>query len=292
MNRVLVTGATGLVGGALLELLDEKTEAYALSRTAPERGDRCCWIKHDLTSQLPRQMPEGIDTVIHLAQSLRFREFPEAAGDIFEVNVGSTARLLEWASKNGVRRFVYASSGGIYGHGDEGFREDDLIRTPATLGYYLASKRSAELLVEAYESEFIVVILRFFFVYGPGQRESMLIPRLAAAVKAGAPVSLQAPDGIRINPIYVRDAAAAAKAALLIEESARVNVAGPDVLSIREIAEIIGRQVGREPTFSVAADDVPRHLVGDISRMRSLLHEPTVGFAEGIARTLEPGTTR
>ncbi len=292
MNRVLVTGATGLVGGALIEMLDGATKPYAVSRTAPDRIDRSCWINHDLTSQLPRQMPAHIDTVVHLAQSLRFRDFPEAATDIFEVNVGSTARLLDWASRVGVRRFVYASSGGIYGHGDEGFREDDVIRSPATLGYYLASKRSAELLVEAYESEFIVVILRFFFVYGPRQRESMLIPRLTAAVKAGEPVALQGPDGIRINPIYVTDAATATKAALLMEHSARVNVAGPDVLSIRDIAQIIGRQVGREPTFSIATEGQPRHLVGDISRMRALLHDPVVGFAEGIQRTLEPERPR
>lgn len=291
MNRLLLTGGTGLVGGALLQLLEESAEAYVLGRNVPPTTARSHWIKHDLASQLPHEMPAGIDTVIHLAQSLRFRDFPEAASDIFEVNVGSTARLLDWASRVGVRRFVYASSGGIYGHGDEGFREDDIIRSPATLGYYLASKWSAELLVEAYQAEFIVVILRFFFVYGPRQRESMLIPRLAAAVKAGQPVSLHGPDGIRINPIYVADAATAAKAALQIDHSARVNVAGPDVLSIREIAEIIGRQVGREPSFSVAADDLPRHLVGDISRMRALLHDPVVGFAEGIRRTLEPETT-
>lgn len=288
-NGVLLTGATGLVGGALLGSLTDEYEVHAIVRKAPIGPSSIHWIEHDLSSSgLPDQMPAHVDTVVHLAQSLRFRDFPEAARDIFEVNVASTARLLEWGSRCGLRRFVYASSGGIYGHGDSDFREDDAVRSPTSLGYYLASKHSAELLVEAYGSQFIIIILRFFFVYGPEQRRSMLIPRLIHTVRAGKPISLQGSDGIRINPIYVGDAAASVKASLSLEDNARINVAGPEVLNMREIATVIGERVGREPTFSVNDAD-PAHLVGDISRMKAVLHVPEVSFSTGIGKMLENG---
>ena len=72
---------------------------------------------------------------MHLAQSPRYRDFPEGALDVFEVNVGSTQRLLDWACRQGVKRFIYASSGGVYGHGEAPFEEDVPIKVAATLGH-------------------------------------------------------------------------------------------------------------------------------------------------------------
>ena len=60
--------------------------------------------------------------------------------------------------------------------------------------------------MEAYQGEFVVVILRFFFVYGPGQSNEMLIPRLVKSVREGQPIALDGLDGLRINPVYVEDA--------------------------------------------------------------------------------------
>jgi nucleoside-diphosphate-sugar epimerase len=228
-------------------------------------------------------LPRRVDTVVHPAQSSHFRDFPERARDIFEVNVGSTARLLEWARRSGAIRFVHASSGGLYGHGDQRFREDDAVIDSGPLGYYLASKHSAELLVEAYGSLLVVVILRFFFVYGPGQRPSMLIPRLVRATADGKPISLQGCDGIRLNPVHVDDAVAAVCHALQLTDSQKVNVAGPEVLSLRQIAGTIGRHLGVAPSFAVDLLARPRHLVGDTTKMAAVLGAPRVRFAEGVA---------
>ena len=283
--QLLMTGATGLVGSSFVHQVQGRCEVHALCRRRPEAATAGInWIQHDLTKpDLPVEMPGSVDSVVHLAQSLRFREFPAGGRDIFEVNVGSTARLLEWAQRTGARRFVYASSGGIYGYGEEEFREDDVVVVPGSLGYYLASKRCGELLVEAYGSLMTIVILRFFFVYGASQRESMLIPRLINAVKNGNPVSLQGEEGIKINPIHVDDAARAVEASLALNESTRVNVAGPNVVTIRELAAMIGESIGRQPVFDVL-DDEPRHVVGNISRMADLLGAPRVSLPDGLEK--------
>ena len=284
LRRLLITGATGLVGGGLLPHLAD-SEVWVIGRRPPSfSSETVSWLEQDLAGGLDDSaFPTGVDSVVHLAQSLRFRDFPDGARDIFEVNVGSTARLLEWAQRSGVRRFVYASSGGIYGYGEDEFREDDVVVAPNSLGYYLASKRCGELLVEAYGSLVTIVILRFFFVYGPSQRESMLIPRLINAVKNGDPVSLQGEDGIKVNPIHVDDAARAVEASLSLNESTRVNVAGPDVVTMRELARMIGESVGRPPVFDVLQDE-PRHVVGNISRMADLLGPPRVSLPDGLEK--------
>lgn len=281
-ERLLVTGGTGLIGRHLLPVLARDYEVWAVVRTEPERlpgGVRA--VVHDLaTPRLPAELPRAAHGVVHLAQSERFRDFPQEARDIFEVNVGSTARLLDWTRAVGAKRFVYASSGGIYGHGETGFREDE-VRPSRPLGFYLASKQCAELLVESYTPHLQVAILRPFFAYGPGQRATMLIPRLVRAIAGGRPVTLQGEHGLRLNPVHVDDAVRAMERALHLPESHKINVAGPETLTLREIAEAIGQELGRTPVFE-RRPGAPAHLVGDIERMTALLGAPRIRFRDAI----------
>jgi nucleoside-diphosphate-sugar epimerase len=283
MTRVLVTGAAGLVGHHLVSALQRDAEVFALHHTAPGvSGGGVTWIATDLANRnFVDRLPSGIDSVVHLAQSARFRDFPDGAQDVFRINVESTCELLEWARRRGVGTFVLASSGGIYGYGAEAFNEEDPVGGSGPLGFYLASKHCAELLTENYASEFTVVILRFFFVYGPGQRRSMLIPRLVQSIAEGRPVLLQGKDGLRLNPVHAQDAAMAVKRALALQRSHKINVGGPEVLSLREIAEQIGARVGTSPRFEIDTAAQPLHLVADITKMGRLLTPPRRRFADG-----------
>ena len=292
MARLLITGSTGLIGQHLLARLGPPHELFALTReaTLPDLAN-VTWIRHDRTAPaLPADMPEGIDAVIHLAQSPHFREFPEQASHIFGVNVQSTMQLLDWARRTNVSRFIYASSGGIYGHGEHEFSEDDSVIARDPQGFYIASKRAGELLVENSAPCFAVTILRFFFVYGLGQRPGMLVPRLVRSVAEGQPITLQGPDGLRLNPVHVSDAVAAIVQALGLEESHKINIGGPEILTLRRIGEIIGETLGKAPVFHVDEAATPNHLVGDIRKMSALLGAPRVPFHEGVrALCAEPG---
>lgn len=282
MARVLITGASGLIGKEVFLALSASHEVHALLRRR-ESLPGANIIEQDLSRPLREgALPENVDTVVHLAQSEHFRAFPEAAADIFEVNVGSTFRLLDWARRSGVRRFVFASSGGIYGHGAGPFTEDHPIQPGTEIGFYLSSKSSGEALVESYASCFKVIVLRFFFAYGPGQRETMLVPRLVRSVMEGRPITLQGSEGLRMNPVYVSDAAACVNAACSLEESHKINVAGDEVTSLRALGETIGAVVGRAPVFTMQQGQEPRHLVADVQKMRRLLVSPKVGLRQGI----------
>jgi len=281
---ILVTGGSGLLGRATLARTASSRTTYALVRDMPARplpADTLP-IVHDLHHAANFETPNRPETVLHLAQSPRYRDFPEGALDVFEINVGATQRLLDWARRNGVKRFIYASTGGVYGDSTSAFKEDDPVGDPSKLGHYIATKRAGELVAQAYGEQMIVVILRFFFAYGPGQRRSMLIPRLLDNIVEGRPIQLEGEDGIRLNPIFADDAAAAVEAALGLESGVTVNVAGPEVLSLQEICAVIAETTGREPVFERSPDATPRHLVGDTARMARLLTPPRVPFAEGL----------
>lgn len=292
MKRCLITGSTGLIGKGVVNLLKSHWELYALVRRPRVIAtDGVQTILCDLADEGGmKAFPEKVDAVIHLAQSEHFRKFPQHAERLFQVNTVSTLRLLEYARRVEAETFVLASSGGIYGHGEEGFKEDEPITAKGDLGFYLGTKLCAEVLAENYSSFMNVIILRFFFVYGPGQKSTMLIPRLVSAVHNGKPIALKGKEGLKINPTYVTDAASALCRSLELKGSHKINIGGPEILSLKQIGQQIGEVLFKEPVFVVEEGGRPQNLVGDIKKMTYFLGGPIVRFKEGIAKYI--GQTR
>lgn len=285
MARILITGATGFLGARLVRRLAQAHEIVALVRAVPPRAPGgVAWLMQDLAAEgWTVRLPDAIDAVFHLAQSPRFREFPERAAEIHAVSAGTAMRLLDWAARAGARRFILASTGGLYGSSERPVAEDAPVKIePGPLAFYFAAKQAAELLAWPYAQRFTVAILRCFFLYGSGQSPQMLMPRLAAAVRQGSPVYLQGANGIRINPIHVDDAVEAFARCLALGESGVFNIAGPEIVDLRQVATTIGEAVGRAPMLADAAGP-PNHLVADITRMSRMLTAPQIGLAAGIA---------
>jgi nucleoside-diphosphate-sugar epimerase len=270
----------------LIKHLANDHEIYALVRKPQSvTYPRVYWLVQDLAQpNWDVKLPSKIDAIVHLAQSPHFREFPAQAMDVYAVSTATTMRLLDWGLKAGARNFILGSTGGLYGASDEVVSEADLLPDQRNqLGFYFASKRAAELLAQQYTGQLNIATLRFFFVYGAGQPSQMLMPRLVTNVREGNAIFLHGDDGLRLNPIHVDDAVGAISRALELTESRLINVAGPEVTTLREVSEEIGRQVRREPVFKVDKITRPNHLVADISRMSRALGAPRVGIKLGIS---------
>jgi UDP-glucose 4-epimerase len=282
--RCVITGATGLIGTVVMNMISDDWEVFRiLRRPSAETYRKDRDIVWDLaSSETPGSLPQQIDAFVYLAQSEHFRNFPDRAADILSVNTVGMVNSLDYAKRSGASTFVYASSGGIYGYGREEFQEDKTIDATGQLGYYLSTKLCSEILLESYAPFLNIVILRFFFVYGPHQRSDMLIPRLVRSVIDGRPISLHGRDGIRINPTYVTDAAKATVMATTLGMSQKLNIGGPEILTLRQVGEQIGVAVGRTPVFSVQDGIEPSDLVGNIARMSHVLFPPSVAFCDGI----------
>ena len=285
MIKVLITGGSGLVGASLLEKLSQHYTLFTVGLSKPAL-DNVHHINLDLATDWDTSaLPDEMDIVIHLAQSRHYKDFPESCENVFSVNTASTLKLLNYARSANVRKFIYASSGGVYGTGEKAFTEDSPLMMDEALGFYLGTKLCSELIVRNYSDFFDIDILRFFFVYGERQPQSMLIPRLINSVRNGIPITLQGESGISINPIHVDDVAELVSKLLLLDGSHTLNIAGGQELSLRRISEIIGTALNCEPVFGTA-DGAPKNLIGDISQMIDLLGKPSLTFEQGVTKLI------
>jgi UDP-glucose 4-epimerase len=250
--KVVLTGAEGLIGRHLAAALTPAHEVWPLTRAQAA-------------------LPPRADAVVHLAQSRHYPDFPEHALDVFNVNLALTARLLDWSRSAGVRHFVLASTGGV----------DQTARS-----YYVATKAAAEQFAQCYATHFAVLVMRFHFVYGPGQRASMLVPRLIDAIREGRAIPLAGDDGPRLTPTYVADAVQSIAAALDRGVSGTIAVAGPEALTVRRMCELIGARLGVAPAFSIDSTRPPQDLVADTAEMTARLGAPRWSFADAIAGML------
>lgn len=282
--RILVTGATGLVGTRLVKSLSLKNEVFALMRNQDVTPAGVSPILVDLSKPWTYEaLPKEMDVIVHLAQSEGYKDFPARSLEVFRVNVDSTASLLDYAVKSGVKKFIYASTGGIYQSGSNPVTEDSEILGPLALGNYFATKLSSEMLCASYRPIFEVNIARFFFIYGPGQREHMLIPRLARSIQENRLITLSGERGIRINPIYVDDASKTIE--ILVEDSGpkTINIAGMEVVDIRKLSEMIGHTIGINPRFEIKSS--APDLISDTSKLQSLMSKEMVNLSAGLANT-------
>ncbi len=274
----ILTGATGYIGRHLLHLWQRQGDMEVICL---DRSTHFDFAGQGWAAQLPERR---VDLVVHLAQSRRYREFPDGAQDMFQVNVASTATLLEWARRHEVQRFVFASSGTVYVP-RPGKLAENAERAPASM--YAATKLAAELLLEPYREFFETVVARLFGVYGPGLRR-MLIADTVEKVRTGAEIRLTGGAGIYITPLFIQDCAKVLNAlarARLGPEQRVVNVAGDEILSLSDIVREVGAELDRKPVVTVT-DGVPVHLCGDNARLRTLYEEPFLPFRQGLALTL------
>lgn len=206
--RVLVTGASGFVGSALVAALRRKDHfARRALRVRPDAQDGTeSAAVGNVDGQTDwRDALRDIDVVIHLAA--RVHVMRETAGDplaeFLEVNLHGTENLARQAARAGVKRLVYVSSIKVNGESTAGqpFSESD---KPNPQGPYATSKRQAEQALQriARETGLEVVILRPPLIYGPGVKGNFI--KLLAAIDKGIPLPLAGARNLR-SLIYVEN---------------------------------------------------------------------------------------
>jgi nucleoside-diphosphate-sugar epimerase len=287
--RIVVTGAAGFIASALLNRFApvRGVEVVAVSRFPLAHGFVGTSVVADLSARgWTSALPDSADIVVHLAQSGRYKEFPQGGPDMIAVNVDSTAELLDWSRRHGVRRFILASSGSVYEPSDSAHKESDRCRAT---DMYTATKLAAEQIAQCYDSLFGVTVTRIFSVYGPGQKHG-LFRTLINRARSGEPISVAAKRGPLLTPLFIEDAVE-----ILAQLATRdngpatsvLNLAGRQRIDLRAVAEIIGRVGGWTPHYQ-DAQGKPSSLVGDISLLTSILEgSPATDIEAGIRRMIE-----
>ncbi|WP_354253412.1 NAD-dependent epimerase/dehydratase family protein [Arthrobacter sp. UYEF21] len=209
--RVLVTGASGLLGREVARLLVRQGHAVTTFQRRPAVVDGV----EDLTGSVAdveavRRAVTGAEGVIHLAAKV---SFTGRAADFDQVNIEGTRRLLRAAREGGVRDFVFVSSPSV---ANSGTAIAGLGAGPAdpdrAHGHYASTKAEAELLALAADSpEFRVAAVRPHIVWGPG--DTQLVERVLERAGRGRLPLLDAGAAL-IDTTYVDNAASALVAAL------------------------------------------------------------------------------
>ena len=182
-RKVLVTGGAGFVGSHLCEgLLKCGAEVIALDDMSAGRNSNIRLFEDNPNysfvngsvcdnDEKMQIIFEGLDTVFHNAASKKNICLHDPQRDL-EVNAGGTLNLLLLAKKYGVRKFIHASTGSVYG-------EPSIFPTDEThplrpVSYYGVSKLAGERYVDAFHQLYNMdtTILRYFHVYGPRQESN------------------------------------------------------------------------------------------------------------------------
>lgn len=309
MRRVLVTGASGFVGRAVMARLAEEGSGRApvagVRRAAGAFREECALgpLEEFGTGGA---LPEGLDAVVHLAG--RAHVLDESEADPLEVfrrvNVEGTLNVARQAADSGVRRFLFVSSVGVNGNvSRRPFTERDV---PTPQEPYAVSKYEAEqgLRELAAETGMEVVVIRPPLVYGPGAPGNF--GRLLRWVQRGVPLplgaitrnrrSLVALDNLVDLLVTCLDHPAAAGETFLVADGEDVSTAG----LLRRVGDALDRParllpvpVGmlRAGAVALGRREMARRLLDslqvDISHTRETLGwEPPVSLDEGLRRAV------
>lgn len=301
--KCLVTGAAGFIGSHLCgEILRRGGEVVGLDAFIPyyprplkERNlqplrEHPQFSFHELDLRTDPLEPalDGVDAVFHLAAMAGLVKSWTSFDDYQSCNLTATRQLLEAVRHRPLKRFVYGSTSSVYGRHATG---DEMLPT-RPISPYGVTKLAAENLCGAYASEFgvPVVTLRFYSVYGPGQRPDMGYHRFIDALLHDRPVTVYG-DGQQVRGnTFVSDCVAATLRALEAPVGETYNLGGGETASVWDILgkleSILGRKasVRKEP----ARTGDQRSTLADTGKLRRHLGwEPQVGLDEGLARQAE-----
>jgi uncharacterized protein YbjT (DUF2867 family) len=225
---LLLTGATGSVGSRLLPLLLERGEDVRCLVREPRRlGAQRVDVQIALGDlgemsdpYLVRQALRGVDTVVHLAATIR----DQPPRRIEELNGLATVRLLRAAERSGVQRFVFFSALNAEAAQRTRFFRAKWLAEQAVASSSLQTTIFAPSIVYDRSDPWITLLRRFSFL----------------------PVLPVSGDGrARFEPIWANDAARCVTAALERGERSRYELAGPEILSYDEMSDLVSRIAGR-----------------------------------------------
>ena len=258
-SNILVTGATGLIGGCLVEALmlnpQRDYAVYASGRNQERAQERFKsfaddkgfhFIQHDVLK--PLQGDVRFDYVIHAASNASPNFFAQKPVEVIKSNIDGVTHLMEYGLDHGMRRFLYVSSGEVYGEGDgRAFTEDysGYVDCTKSRSCYPSSKRAAETLCVSYAAEYgaDVVIARPCHVYGPyfTEQDNRVYAQFIRNVLHGENIIMKSTGEQFRSWCYVVDCVSALLHILLKGESGEAyNIADASSnISIRELAETI-----------------------------------------------------
>ena len=306
-KRLLITGIAGFIGSRTAEMailqgwdvvgIDSLTDYYDVELKRQNlqnilRTGAIQFYEADLLDCNLESILTDVDVVLHCAAQPGVRDSWNHFDKYVASNILATQRLLEACTRSRVQRLVYSSSSSVYGD----LQEFPVLETNHLnpVSPYGITKLAAEHLCSSYSINFdmSVVSLRYFTVYGPGQRPDMAIHRLINSAIHQTPFPLFGDGSFIRDFTFVNDVARANLAALAneIPSGTILNIAGGESTSMSELIRMVEKITGKEVPLDrrpVQAGDVVR-TGGDTTLARKFLDwTPEVSLQDGLLQQFE-----
>jgi UDP-glucose 4-epimerase len=303
--KVLVTGGAGFIGSNVVRaLLARGDDVRVLDNFSTGSRANLAGLEGDVelvegelrSYERVHTAVRGVEVVLHQGA---LPSVPRSVQDPLTttaVNVEGTLNVLLAARDEGVRRIVNASSSSVYGNSGSLPRTES--QPPDPISPYAVAKLAAERFCTSFSRVYGMesVSLRYFNVFGPRQdptsQYAAVVPRFIRAVADGEPVTVYG-DGEQSRDFTYVDNVVAAN--LLAADASSVageivNVATGSSTTVNELAETIGRLVGKpvEKTHEPERKGDVRASWADVAEARRLFgYDPQISLEEGLRRTAD-----
>lgn len=278
--KIVLTGSAGFIGGHLADrLIRENAELILLDL---ETGtDICNW---DQVKDL-----SGFDAIIHLANRSFVPDSFNFPHGYYHTNIISTLNMLELC-KNNNAKFIYLSS---YIYGIPEYLPIDEQHPISAFNPYAQSKVICEQLCEGYNRDFHVpvIIFRPFNIYGKGQNEIFLIPKMIRQAKEGEIIIMD--DRPKRDYIYISDVVNAIVQAIDYQPEGQLdifNLGSGISYSVKEVADFIISFFPENIKFKSLNKIRPNEVmntIANIEKAKKLLNwQPSVEISDGLTEIL------
>lgn len=249
MSKILVTGGAGFIGSHLVKhLVNAGNEVVVLdnllrgNKIEREIFEKIEFYKDDVRNfEIVKKLSQQCDYIYHFAAVLGVDVVADNPVETMDTEVIGMKNVVDAALLNNVRKVIYASTSGIYGHSAIEKSVTENIQVDPRTSYAMAKRYNEIYLKAAYEEKGLNSIsVRFFNVYGKAQDNRMVIPRFIEQAINNEPLTVFGNGNQTRDFTYIEDTI---KACLLLAEKVNgcdiFNVANENELSIYELAKEI-----------------------------------------------------
>lgn len=304
-KHYLITGAAGFIGSHLVRSLSPDIRLTCIDNFDPfyrrslkllntegwEKHQHIQMVERDLTSlsvaDLKEILPQPVDCIIHLAARAGVRPSIQDPSGYQQVNVLGTQTLLDYATATGVPQFVFASSSSVYGvNPNLPWKEEErLLPISPYAGTKLAGEMAGHVASHLYGLRFIA--LRFFTVYGPGQRPDLAIHKFTKSLLRGQPIPVYGDGTTSRDYTYVDDIVSGIRSAIdytaspyeVVNLGNHYGIPLQELITTLESVTGLQAQIDRQPE---QPGDVP-HTFADISKAQRLFgYSPATPLRTGL----------